>query len=50
MIEDSEEEMTDLESSVMEEEKLNAIEALANTEENDEDESFLSQSLLAKKK
>ena len=42
--------MTDLETSVMEEEKLNTIETLANTEENDEDESFLSQSLLAKKK
>ena len=50
VIEDSEEEMTDLENSVMEEEKLTTIETLANTEENDEDESFLSQSLLAKKK
>ena len=50
VIEDSEEEMTDLETSVMEEEKLNTIETLANAEENEEDESFLSQSLLAKKK
>ena len=50
VIEDSEEEMTDLETSVMEEEKLNTIETLANAEENEEYESFLSQSLLAKKK
>jgi hypothetical protein len=50
VIEGSEEEMTDLETSVMEEEKLNTIETLANAEENEEDESFLSQSLLAKRK